>query len=97
MAKKKFAELSKIEKFYVDNHSSSDIIELSGDLARDPNDEELFLYLEEVKSRPVINDGLARNKKNGCVVMTKGGSEIGDSGRRKNQKSQPYIHQIKKK
>lgn len=98
MAKKKFEELTKIEKFYLDNHGlSGKIEELAVDLGRDENDEAFLLYIEEIKSRPVVNDGLSRDKKNGCVVMTKGGSEIGDTKRSKSVKPKPFIHQIKKK
>lgn len=96
-------ELTKVERFYIENNYKKSLTTLASDLGRDSS--EISAYYGEVVSKKMEEDRLtagklmARDETHGVTIMTKEASILGDEKVRNAksksaQKKQPHIHKI---
>ena len=91
--------LSKVEKFYIEqNCSNSTLEEISKDIGCSQNIASSYYTecLDKIEKADTIDKLMNVNTKSGFAVMTKEASEKGDATKtRKNQKAAEHIHKIR--
>lgn len=99
MAKNKnVVELSKIEKFYIENNFKKfSIDELSEDLGRSPEHIEKFFNecVDNSQKSDTIDKLMIVNSKRGYAVMSKEASERGEATKTKSTVPADHIHKIR--
>lgn len=98
--KTKETELSKAEKFYIEqNCNTLDLETICKDIGNDSLQVKAFLHdcIEKSKKEDTIDKLMIVDSKNGYAVMTRGASEKGEKNRRRepNKALSQHIHKIR--
>ena len=94
-ARKKTGQLTKVEKFYIDNNSDKAVDEIAADLNRSNSIVDKYLSSTDVDKKPEdtqVQNLFARKEDRGVTIMTPAASQVSDETRPSRIAPEPSHH-----